>query len=90
MRNPAAFLPLLLSTTVLVSCGQQQSSLDVDPALGRACFDAHVANLPPGSQYEGIAAASADRITIRSMTGTRVETFDCELGADRTVRAAAE
>jgi hypothetical protein len=49
-----------------------------------------VANLPPGSQYEGIAAASADRITIRSMTGTRVETFNCELGADRTVRAAAE
>jgi hypothetical protein len=90
MRNPAIFLPLFLATTVLVSCGDQQSFQDLDPALGRACFDAHVANLPPGSQYEGIAAASADRITIRSMTGTRLETFDCELGADRTVRAAAE
>ena len=90
MRNPATLLPLFLATTVLVSCGEQQSSQDVDPALGRACFDAHVANLPPGSQYEGIAAASADRITIRSMTGTRVETFNCELAADRTVRAAAE
>jgi len=90
MRNSATFLPLLLATTVLASCGQQQSSQDVDPALGRACFDAHVGNLPPGSQYEGIAAASADRITIRSMTGTRVETFACALGADRTVRAVAK
>jgi hypothetical protein len=86
MRAPAAIVPLLLATTVLLSCSQQQSTPDVDPALGRACFDAHVANLPPGSQYEGIAAASAERITIRAMTGTKVETFDCALAADRTVR----
>jgi hypothetical protein len=90
MRNPAALITLLLTTTVLLSCGQQQSATDVDPLLGRACFDAHVANLPPGSQYEGIAAASAERLTIRAMTGTRVETLECRLGADGTVRASGE
>jgi hypothetical protein len=90
MRSPAALVLLLVTATVLVSCGQQQSAPDVDAALGRACFDAYMATLPPGSQYEGIAAASAERITIRAMTGTRVETFDCVLGADGTVRPAGE
>ena len=64
------------------------SAPDVDPILGRACFEAHRSSLPPGSQYEGIAGASSDRITIRSMTGTTVETFECTVGADGTVRAA--
>ena len=86
MRVPASVVPLLLATAVLLSCGQQQSAPDADPALGRACFDAHVANLPPGSQYEGIADASAERITIRAMTGTKVETFKCTRDADGTVR----
>jgi hypothetical protein len=90
MRQSAALVTLLLTTTVLLSCGQQQSGADVDPALGRACFDSYVADLPPGSQYEGVATASAERITIRAMTGTKVETLDCILGADSSVRPAGQ
>jgi hypothetical protein len=45
--------------------------------LGRACFDVHQRALPPGSQYEGIAEAVEIRVTIRAMTGTEVQTFDC-------------
>ncbi|MGD8275767.1 MAG: hypothetical protein PVJ30_07385, partial [Thiohalocapsa sp.] len=57
------------------------------PTLGRTCFEAHQPALPPGSQYEGIAEASDSRITIRAMTGTEVETFDCSLAPDGTATA---
>ncbi|MGB5835051.1 MAG: hypothetical protein WBG92_24120 [Thiohalocapsa sp.] len=76
-----------LSILSLVSCGQQQSAAEIDPALGRTCFEAHRVTLPPGSQYEGIEGGTAERITIRSMTGAGVETFDCTLGAEGEVQA---
>lgn len=76
-----------LSILGLVSCGQQQSATAIDPALGMACFEAHRVTLPLGSQYEGIEGGTAERITIRSMTGTGVETFDCTLGAEGAVQA---
>ncbi len=76
-----------LSTLSLVACGQQPSATQIDPALGRTCFEAHRPTLPPGSQYEGIEAGTAERITIRSMTGAGVETFDCTLGAEGEVEA---
>jgi hypothetical protein len=87
MRISAAILPVLVSTAVLLSCGQRQPSTEVDPTLGRSCFEAHQDALPPGSQYEGIAEASENRITIRAMTGIKVEQFNCSLASDGTVRA---
>jgi hypothetical protein len=78
-------IPVVVSTATLLSCGQQQPPNNVDPNLGRDCFASHQPSLPPGSQYEGIAEASDHRITIRAMTGTQVETFDCSLSPDGTV-----
>ena len=85
MRIPVPIIPVVFSTATLLSCGQQQPPKDVDPTLGRDCFESHQPSLPPGSQYEGIAKASDHRITIRAMTGTQVETFDCSLRPDGTV-----
>ncbi len=79
-----------LTITVLFGCGSESAPPDVDPALGRSCFEAHQAALPPGSQYEGIADASEVRITIRSMTGAAVETFACALAPDGTLTAIRE
>jgi hypothetical protein len=78
---------MLFSTAALLSCGPQSPPPNVDPTLGRACFEAHQDTLPPGSQYEGIAEASEGRITIRAMTGTEVETFACSLAPDGTATA---
>ena len=80
-------VPFALSILSLVSCGQQQSAAEIAPALGRTCFEAHRVTLPPGSQYEGIEGGTAERITIRSMTGAGVETFDCTLSAGGEVQA---
>jgi hypothetical protein len=80
-------MPLVVSTAALLSCGQQQPPINVDPTLGRACFETHQPTLPPGSQYEGVAEASESRITIRAMTGTELETFDCSLTPDGTATA---
>jgi hypothetical protein len=87
MRIPTQIMPAVVSTTALLSCGPQSAPPDVDPKLGRACFEAHQRTLPPGSQYEGIAEASETLITIRAMTGTEVETFDCSLTPDGTATA---
>lgn len=78
-----------LTTAALFGCGPGSPPLDVE-ALGRSCFEAHQAALPPGSQYEGIADASEVRITIRSMTGAAVETFACSLAPDGTLTAIRE
>jgi hypothetical protein len=88
MRLPSAILTLVLSTLSLGGCGQRESAPDVDPRLGRACFTAYQSALPPGSQYEGILAAGADRITIRAMTGAEVESFECTVAAGGAVRPA--
>jgi hypothetical protein len=82
MGLPAALLTLVLSTLSLGGCEQQESAPDLDPTLGRACFAAYQSALPPGSQYEGIAAAAANRVTIRAMTGAKVERFKCTVAAD--------
>lgn len=87
-RVTVALLSILCSTPALVGCGQRDPAADVDPALGRACFEAQQPVLPPGSQYEGIAGASADRVTIRAMTGAKVERFECTMGPDG-IRPAA-
>jgi hypothetical protein len=73
-----------------VSCGQQQTATDVDPQLGRDCFNEYLAFLPPGSQYEGIERADEERLTIRVMDGVRVKTVKCLLTSDGTVTKAEE
>jgi hypothetical protein len=85
MRIPGSITPVVVSTTALLSCGPQSPPPIVDPTLGRACFEAHQPNLPPGSQYEGIAEASETHISIRAMTGTGVQTFECSLTPDATI-----
>jgi hypothetical protein len=75
---------------VLLSCTQQQPAPDVDPLLGRGCFAEKLPSLPPGSQYEGIQSATADRITIKVMNGTAVTPVDCGLASDGTLMNAGE
>jgi hypothetical protein len=87
MRTFGPTMPVVVVAATLLSCGPQQAPTDVDPTLGRACFEAHQPTLAPGSQYEGIAEASDNRITIRAMTGTEVETFECSLTPDGTATA---
>ena len=87
MRTPSASIPVVVVAATLLSCGPQSPPPDVSPTLGRVCFEAHQPTLAPGSQYEGIARASDGRITIRAMTGTDVETFECSLTTDGTATA---
>ena len=87
MRIPTPIMPVVVSTAALLCCGPQSPPPDVDPTLGRVCFEAHQPTLPPGSQYEGIAEASETHFTIRAMTGTEVEMFDCSLAPEGTTTA---
>ena len=70
----------------LIGCSPDQPPPDVDPALGRACFAAKQAELPPGSQYEGIAAAADGKLSIKVMNGVGVVSVDCVIGPDGQVR----
>lgn len=79
MRTTTAILCLALTTLVLVSCDQQHAALDVDPSLGRDCFEMHRPSLPIGTQYEGIERATGDRITIKVMTGVELTTTECAM-----------
>ena len=70
---------------LLASCDQQVSIPDIDPGLGRECFESQRASLPPGTQYEGIDQATRERLTIKIMNGIDVETIDCTLNPDGTL-----
>jgi hypothetical protein len=83
-------MPVVVSTAAVLSCGPQSPPPDVDQTSGRACFEAHQPNLLPGSQYEGIAEASENRISIRAITGTEVEPFECSLTPDGMATAIRE
>ena len=71
---------------LLLSCDQRQAMSDADPALGRACFESRRAMLPPGTQYEGIEAATGQMIMIRIMDGLNVTTLDCALNPDGSLQ----
>ena len=90
MRPSTVILSLTLTTPLLLSCGKQEPTVDVDPEVGRACYEAHLASLPDGTQYEGIEVATADRITIRVMTGVELTTVECGLKPDGTLRGVAQ
>jgi hypothetical protein len=51
MRTLGPTIPVVAVAATLLSCGPQQAPTDVDPTLGRACFEAHQPTLAPGSQY---------------------------------------
>ena len=74
-------------TAPLVSCDQRHSASDIDPQLGLECFESHRTSLPPGTQYEGIEKLADDRLTIRVMNGVEVETLDCGLNPDGTLKS---
>jgi hypothetical protein len=80
----------LAITTLLFACDQRNPASEVDPKLGRECFESHRAALPPGTQYEGIETLAEDRLTIRIMNGVDVVTLDCRLNADGTVQSAGQ
>jgi hypothetical protein len=61
----------------LLSCEQQNPVADIDPRMGRDCFESQRASLPPGTQYEGIDKLVGNRITIRIMNGVEVVKLDC-------------
>jgi hypothetical protein len=70
---------------LLASCDQQQSTSDIDPGLGRECFESQRASLPPGTQYEGIDQVAGNRLTIKIMNGVDVKKIDCALDPDGTL-----
>ena len=82
-----ATIVFLAVSALLSSCDQQHSATDVDPKLGLECFESHRASFPPGTQYEGIEKLADDRLTIRVMNGVEVETLDCGLNPDGTLKS---
>ena len=76
----------LTATVLLTACGQQEVALDIDPLLGRTCFQSKLSSLPPGSQYEGILGKDGNRLTIKIMDGTGVVTVECTLADDQTLQ----
>ena len=87
MRILTSIIQLALMT-LLISCDQRQSTSDVDPKLGLACFESH--RLPSGTQYEGIEKVDENGLTIRIMNGVDVVTLDCWLNPDRTLRSTGK
>ncbi len=77
---------LSFTTTVfLTACGQQEVAPNVDPQLGRNCFQSQLPSLPPGSQYEGIEGKDGNQLIIKVMNGTGVTTVKCTLADDETL-----
>jgi hypothetical protein len=65
----------------------QHSDSDIDPKLGRACFESHRAGLPPGTQHEGIEKLAEGVLTIKIMNGVDMVTLDCGLNTDETLQS---
>ena len=81
MRNLTVMACLTLAV-LLAACDQGPPVADIDPELGRECFESRRASLPPGTQYEGIEKLDGDRISIRIMNVVEVVTLDCTLNRD--------
>jgi hypothetical protein len=75
---------------LLFSCDRQHSVPDVDPMLGRGCFENHRASLPPGTQYEGIVKLADSRLTVKIMNGVDVTTIECALNPDGTLQGSGK
>ncbi len=82
-------LPACLCLSIVplfVSCGQQEAAPNIDPTLGRACFQSKLPSLPPGSQYEGITGVAGDQLSIGVMNGVEVVTVKCTLTPGGTLQ----
>jgi hypothetical protein len=90
MRILISVLSFVLTTLGLLSCGRQQPTVDIDPQLGHDCYASLLVSLPNGTQYEGIERATADRLTIRVMTGAEVTTVECVLNPDGRLQKLGE
>jgi hypothetical protein len=89
MQTVIALISLSMAT-LLVACDSQGTAPDVDPRTGRDCFERQRASLPPGTQYEGVASLSGDRLTIKIMNGIEVTTVACVLNPDGSVQTATD
>lgn len=90
MQSISRILSFAITAPGLLSCGQQQSAVDVDPQLGHDCYATLLASLPNGTQYEGIERAEGDHLTIRVMTGVEVTTAECALNPDGSLRKGGD
>jgi len=86
MRILTTIVQLALAA-LLSSCDQRHSASDIDPKLGRDCFESRRASLPPGTQYEGIEKLAENRLTIKIMNGVEVVTIDCGMNPDGTLQS---
>lgn len=77
-------------TAMLFACDKQHLEADVDPMLGRECFESHRASLAPGAQYEGIDKLTGDTLTIKVMSGVDVVGLECRLKPDGTLGNAVK
>jgi hypothetical protein len=89
MRIITTIVQLAL-TALLAACDQQESTPDIDPGLGRECFESQRASLPPGTQYEGIDQVAGKQLTIKIMNGIDVTTIDCALNPDGSLQGNDE
>ena len=85
LRN-TTILFAITTSAFITACGQQEVTPDVDPQLGRNCFQRKLPSLPPGSQYEGIEGKDGNRLIIKVMDGTGVITVECALADDETLQ----
>ena len=86
MRHPTAIICLALAAPTLLSCDRQDTTADIDPKLGLDCFQIHRTALPPGTQYEGIDEVAADKLVIKVMTGAELQTVECGMGPDGSLK----
>lgn len=75
---------------LLSACDQQHVEADVDPMLGRECFNSHSALLAPGAQYEGVDKLTGNILTIKVMNGVEVVSLECALKPDGTLANAVK
>jgi hypothetical protein len=78
MRS-AALILTIGSGIFLLACEDAGAPAEVDPKLGRECFESRRDTFVPGTQYEGIDKLSDTAITIKIMDGANLKTVDCEL-----------
>lgn len=89
MQHLAMIICLVLAV-LFSACDRQQPAADVDPGLGRECYERHRASLAPGTQYEGIETLADNTLTIRLMDGVQVVTLECALNPDGTLQGGGD
>jgi hypothetical protein len=93
-RMPDKRLPLVLAALSVAAVGGlilfqrgKSPEIQLDPRVGRECFERHQPALPPGAQYEGFSA-TANRVRVKVMTGIDIQTLECRLDAQGSLLSA--